>query len=141
MLLITGLLIYIALGVYLFRLAGRTLPRGSRRTMLRATILAVFFSLTVLFGHGLAPFFALPIAVSCAIGMCWCGRSEFIQWVLFPMAIQWAAIVGISMVGTPLLNRSGAHTMPSSSLHTDTLRHLRAQTNSNVGCNGHECGH
>jgi hypothetical protein len=65
--------------------------------MLRATILALFFSLTVLFGHGVAPFFALPILVGCVFGACAHDPSDFLQWVLLPMAVQWAIIVSISM--------------------------------------------
>jgi len=96
---IIGALVYVSLAVYLFRLVGRRLPQGPQRTILRATLLALFFSLTLLMSHGgVVPFFALPILVTCVFGVCGHGRRDVIDLLLIPMAVQWVTIVGISMV-------------------------------------------
>ena len=99
MLFIAGAIAYIAFAIGLLVLVGRKLRRGLRRTMLRATIVALFFSLTLVGSHGgVMPFFALPILMTCAVGMCGYGRLEFILTLLLPMAVQFAIIVGISML-------------------------------------------
>jgi len=99
MLFIVGAIAYIALAICLFVLVGRKLRPGPRRTMLRATIVALFFSLTLVGSHGgVMPFFALPILLTCAVGMCGYGRWEFILTLLLPMAVQLTIIVGISML-------------------------------------------
>ena len=89
--------LYIAVAIFLFVLVGAKLPQGPRRTFLRATVIALFFSMTLIVGHGVAPFPALPIFIGCLVGGCerMYGPFGFIPWVLFPLLIQWAILVGI----------------------------------------------
>jgi hypothetical protein len=88
--------IYIAIAVALFIVVGRTLERGYAREFWRATVLGLFFSLTLAFGHGVAVVPAFVILVGCIGGGCdEYGLRTFLAWVAAPMLVQWALLVAV----------------------------------------------
>jgi hypothetical protein len=112
-----GVVLYIAVAIYLCWWVGTRLPRGPRRTLSRATIIALFFSFTMVVSHGVMPVPALPVLISCFFGVCGnlYGDYGFVRWVLFPMAMQWAATIGIGMVWYAITKPTGEapHAQPS----------------------------
>ncbi len=99
------LALYIPLAIGLHLLAGKRITPGPRRTFWRATVIALFCSITLHVSEGAVPFFALPVLINCLFGLCqrMYGPLGFIRYVLLPVVVEWAAIyaVCIAVSGAP----------------------------------------
>ena len=73
----------------------RRLRPGWGRRLLVAGILALFFSLTLLLGHGIAPAPAWYVLGYCAVSACTrnFGEHGAFYFGLLPMLVQWVLLV------------------------------------------------
>jgi hypothetical protein len=80
------------------------MPSGRLRVLCRAAAIAMFCSLTLVFGHGVAPAPALLVLIGCALYGCesMYGQNGVIRYVLVPMAVQVGIVVGMTALALAL---------------------------------------
>ena len=103
-------ILYVAIAISLFVYVGRKFAPGPLRAFLRATVIALFFAFGIVTNHGAAPIPFMAIVIGCLFGQCAGvgGPYDFLVWVLMPVAIQWAILVGIFMAWHALTSRRKA---------------------------------
>jgi hypothetical protein len=89
------LALYLAVAITAFIYVGRWYPSGPWRPVARASVIAVFFSMGLFVGHGVAPAPALVVFLFYLFSPPEGMPKQWILWLLAAVLVQWLILVAL----------------------------------------------